>query len=98
SFFFFQAEDGIRDRSYDSSRHAFGLAAAIAGNAKKIVASKLQKMPIAHAMPSPLSDGLRAQPNEPNPLTAVRPARITGLITPATSCSSSRVFCQTSTT
>src|SRR5260370_967017 len=63
----------------------FGLAAAMAGNAKKIVASKLQKIPIAHAMPSPLREGLRAQPNEPNPLTAVRPARITGLMTPATS-------------
>src|SRR5439155_17901068 len=60
----------------------FGLAAAMAGNAKKIVASKLQKIPIAHAMPSPLREGLRAQPNEPNPLTAVRPARITGLMTP----------------
>src|ERR1700736_325685 len=75
-----------------------GLAAAIAGSAKKIVASKLQKIPIAQAMPSPLNEGLRAQPNEPNPLTAVSPARMTGLITPATSCSNSRVFCQTNTT
>src|SRR5260370_472278 len=62
----------------------FGLSAAMAGNAKKIVASKLQKIPIAHAMPSPLREGLRAQPNEPNPLAAARPARITGLRTTAT--------------
>src|SRR5581483_7199503 len=87
-----------RLRCHHCSRHAFGFAAAIAGSSKKIVASKLQKIPIAHAIPSPLRDGLWAQPNEPKPLTAVKPARITGLITPATSCSSSRVFCHTSTT
>src|SRR2546430_14625646 len=81
-----------------SSRQTLGLAAAIAGNAKKIVATRLQKIPIAQVTPSPLSEGLRAQASEPNPLTAVSPARMTGLITPATSCSSSRVFCQTSTT
>ena len=81
-----------------SSRHSFGLAAAAAGNVKKIVATRLQKMPIAQVMPSPLSDGFLAIPNEPNPLIAVRPASMTGFTTPATSCSSSRVFCHTSTT
>src|SRR6185437_13000486 len=80
------------------SLQIFGRAAELAGNVKKIVATRLQKIPIAQAMPRPLSEGLCAQPNEPNPLTAVRPARITGLITPATSCSSSRVFCHTRTT
>src|SRR5215467_9268444 len=74
-----------------------GLIAAIAGNAKKIVATKLQKIPIAHAMPRPVSAGFRARASEPKPLSAVSPASNTGFITPATSCSMSRVFCQIST-
>ena len=50
-----------------------GSAAAAAGRVKKIVATSVQKMPMAQAIPSPLSDGFRANPREPKPLTAVSP-------------------------
>src|SRR3954447_24848331 len=77
------------------SRQVFGSAAAVAGKRKKTVASRLQERPIAQAVPSPASVGLLASPNEPKPTIAVMPARMTGFTTPATSCSSSRAFCQT---
>src|ERR1700704_95444 len=85
-------------RPSGSGRQLFGSTAAAAGRVKKIVATRLQKMPIAQVMPSPLSEGFLARPNDPKPLTAVRPARRTGFTTPATSCSSSFVFCHTSKT
>ena len=75
-----------------------GSVAAIAGRVKKIVATRLQKIPMAHAIPRPVRAGFRARASEPKPLTAVKPASKTGFTTPATSCSISRVFCQTSTT
>ena len=58
---------------------------AAAGSVKKTVAARLQKIPIAQVIPSPLNDGFRAQANEPKPLIAVKPASTTGLMTPATS-------------
>ncbi len=63
----------------------FGSAAAAAGNVKNTVAARLQKMPTPHAIPRPARVGLLAKPSAPNPETAVSPARITGLTTPATS-------------
>ena len=63
----------------------FGSAAAAAGRVKKIVAARLQNRPIAQATPSPLRVGLLAKPSEPKPAIAVRPARMTGFTTPATS-------------
>ena len=63
-----------------------GFTAAIAGKVKKIVAIRLQKMPMAHAIPSPVSAGFRARASDPKPLIAVSPASKTGFTTPATSC------------
>ena len=53
---------------------------------KKIVAIRLQKMPIAHVTPSPVSAGFRARARDPKPLIAVSPASKTGFTTPAKSC------------
>ncbi len=57
-----------------SDSSGFGSAAAIAGKVKKIVATRLQKIPIAHAIPKLVSAGFRAIASEPKPLTAVNPA------------------------
>src|SRR4029077_12239664 len=85
-------------RKLDQSRHRFGLAAAAAGNVKKIVATRLQKTPIAQATPRPLNDGFFASTSDPTPLPAVSPASNTGFTTPATSCSMSSAFCQANKT
>ena len=55
-----------------SACYVFGLVAAIAGRVKKIVAIKLQKIPMAHAIPRPVSAGFRARASDPKPLTAVK--------------------------
>jgi hypothetical protein len=62
------------------------------------VLKRLQARPMAQAIPRPLKVGFLAKPNDPNPAIAVKPASRTGLSTPATSCSTSRAFCQTSRT
>ena len=80
-----------------SFRQIFGSVRAAAGRVKKRVAKRLQKIPMAQAMPRPLKEGFLAQPSEANPLMAVSPANNTGLTTPATSCSRSCAFCQIKT-
>ena len=48
---------------------AFGSAAAIAGSVRQIVAIRLQKIPMAHAIARPVRAGFRARASEPKPLT-----------------------------
>ena len=76
---------GTKGRLYDNC-YPLGLTAASAGKVNKIVAMRLQKMPMAHAMPNPVNAGFRARASDPKPLIAVSPASKTGFNTPATSC------------
>src|SRR5207248_9535150 len=77
---------------------SLGLIATAAGKVKKMVAARLQNKPMAQAIPNSLRVGLCAQPSEPNPAIAVRPARATGLITPVRSRATSWLRCQTNKT